>query len=123
MNINIKTMENIKIPSFKGCFPYSAEWLDDDTFLISFADRNDKNDRGDGTIGTVHSLYAEVHLDDNNAVVIGENVYDSNSGDYLCTNYHCVGDTISNEIGMDENTANEIKEYALAMMKTSVLLK
>jgi hypothetical protein len=107
-------MENIKTPSFKGCTPISEEWLDNGTFLICFADRNDKIDLDD----TINSLYAEVHLDENNSVVIGENIYDGNSRDYLYTNYHCIGDTISDEIGMDENTANEIKEYALARMKT-----
>ncbi len=111
-------MENIKTPSFKGCEPYADEWLDDDTFIVLFADRNDKIIDDDGVIDTVNSLYAEVHLDEDNAVVIGENVCDSNSNDYLYTNYHCIGDTISDEIGMDENTANEIKEYALAKMKT-----
>ena len=110
-------MENIKIPSFKGCEPYSEEWLDDDTFIIYFADRNDKITCDDEVIDTVNTLYAEVHLDENNAVVIGENIYERDSLDYLYTNYHCIGDTISNEIGMDEKTANEIKEYVLARMK------
>ena len=111
-------MENIKTPSFKGCSPCLEEWLDDDTFLILFADRNDKIDNGDEVIDTINSLYAEVHLDEDNAVVIGENIFDRNNGDYLYTNYHCVGDKIIDEIGMDENTANEIKEYALSKMKT-----
>lgn len=111
-------MENIKAPSFKGVYPKTEEWLDDDTFIIYFADRNDKITCDDEVIDTVNSLYAEVHLDEDNAVVIGENVYDGNSLDYLYTNYHCIGETISDEIGMDENTANEIKEYALAKMKT-----
>lgn len=107
-------MENIKTPSFKGCSPCLEEWLDDDTFVLYFADRNDKI----SWVDTINSLYAEVHLDEDNAVVIGENIYDRNSRDYLYTNYHCVGDTIIDEIGMDENTANEIKEYALTKMKT-----
>ena len=111
-------MENIKTPSFKGCSPYMEEWLDDDTFIIYFTNRNDKITCDDEVIDTLNSLYAEVHLDENNAVVIGENVYDGNSLDYLYTNYHCIGETISDEIGMDENTANEIKEYVLAKMKT-----
>lgn len=111
-------MENIKTPSFKGCKPSLEEWLDDDTFLILFADRNDKIDNDDEVIDTVNSLYAEVHLDENNAVVIGENIFESDSHDYLYTAYHCIGETISDEIGMDESTANEIKEYALAKMKT-----
>ena len=69
-------MENIKTPSFKGCSPYMEEWLDDDTFIIYFTNRNDKITCDDEVIDTLNSLYAEVHLDEDNAVVIGENVYD-----------------------------------------------
>jgi hypothetical protein len=112
-------MENTYTPSFKGCYPEYEEWLDDDTFIIYFADRRDRLESLDGEVtNTINTLFAEVHTDEDNAVVIGENVYESKTTDYIDTFYHCIGNEIRNEIEMDDKTANEIKEYALAKMKT-----
>lgn len=111
-------MEEIKKPCFKGVCPETEEWLDKDTFVVYFANRDSTCDCSDGTINTINQLYAEVHLDEDNAVIIGDNIYEKDDNEtYVDTDYYGL-DAPNQIIGMTDETANEIKEYALARMKT-----
>ena len=114
-------MENIKTPSFKGCYPIRENWLDDNTFVISFSPREDKMEGCDGKVtDTINQLYVEVQLDEGNRIVIGENVYEKGTTDFIDAYYHCVGNIIHDDIHMSDETAKEIKDYALAKMKSTM---
>lgn len=108
--------KNIEIPQYKGVCPAGNDWLDNDTFIVAFKDR--KNVENDG-LKTVRSLYAEVHLDENFKVVIGENIYEQdehgNVGDFLDTDYY------KERLDMDEKTAEHIKEWAIYAMRGDLM--
>lgn len=116
-------------PKFNGSSVAGNEWLDNDTFVVWFKDHNGEIKDSEGNIiKTMNSPYAEVHVDENNAVVLGENIFEvdneGNPTDYIGTDYYLVGERkVVNEDGFEldkpyklENGA-EIIQYALEQMK------
>lgn len=108
---------NIEIPQYKGVCPAGNEWLDNDTFIVIFKDR--KCVESDG-LKTVRSLYAEVHLDEDFKVVIGENIYEQESGDFVETEYYHKTQE-HGQLVMDEKTAEKIKAWAIYAMRGDLM--
>ena len=84
-------------PKFNGSSVAGNEWLDNDTFVVWFKDHNGEIKDSEGNIiKTMNSPYAEVHVDENNAVVLGENIFEvgneGNPTDYIGTDYYLVGE-------------------------------
>lgn len=96
-------------PVYHGVKPSVEDWLDDVTFVIYFAKRIEKEN--DEPI--MKQLYAEVHLDEDNDVIIGENWYEvvnGEEGDFIDAFYEF--DDMSQEV------KTEICNYALERMKS-----
>lgn len=110
----------MKEPIYKGCKPTDEMWLDNDTFVVYFEEREDILHAEDGDVETTNTLYAEIHVDENNDVYIGENVYEKDTQDYLGTNYKQCGSEMPNEIEMSDVLAKEIADYAMEAMKKSL---
>lgn len=113
--------KKIEIPQYKGVCPVANDWLDDDTFIVTFKDR--KCVESDG-LKTIRSLYAEVHLDEDFKVVIGENIYEQDEngqcGDFLDTDYY--HDTVEHgQLVMDEKTAEQVKTWAIYAMRGDLM--
>lgn len=91
-------------PNFKNSVCLASEWMDENTFVVWFKDRNEENK-------TINSPYVEVHVDENNKVVLGENIFkcdnEGNPTYYIDTKYYSV-DELSN--------GEEIVKYALDEM-------
>lgn len=104
-------------PHYFGYKPETEEWLDDDTFIVYFEERNSIEKVDGEKVVFKCQLYAEVHLDENNEVVIGENVYettaDGGEGDFIDTSYY----EGAPRLEMSRQTAKKIKEYALWRLK------
>lgn len=112
---------NIEIPQYKGVCPAGNDWLDNDTFIVTFKDR--KCVESDG-LKTVRSLYAEVHLDEDFKVVIGENIYEQDEngqcGDFIDTDYLYETDE-HGRLDMDEKTTKQIKAWAIYEMRGNIM--
>ena len=100
-------------PIYHDSEPLYEDWLDNDTFLITFSGRLEQ----EGDEKCFKQLYAEVHIDEDNKVVIGENWYEPISNEYVTTS----GDFIDENyefIDMSEELKQEIIDYTLERMKS-----
>lgn len=101
-------------PVYHDSEPIYEDWFDNDTFLITFSPRVEKEIVWGDEEKFVKQLYAEVHTDEDNKVVIGENWYevtkDGVAGDYVDANYEFDD--------MSEELEQKIKDYALERLKS-----
>lgn len=110
----------MKEPIYKGCKPTDEMWLDSDTFVVYFEEREDILHAEDGDVETTNTLYAEIHVDENNDVYIGENVYEKGTQDFIDCFYKQCGSEMLNQIEMSDELAKEIADYAMEAMKESL---
>ena len=102
--------------TYRGSEPIYEDWFDNDTFLITFSPRveKEKDIMGNNEVKFIKQLYAEVHTDEDNKVVIGENWYEATedgvAGDFVDANYEF--DDMSQEL------EQKIKDYALERLKS-----
>lgn len=119
-------------PTFKGSEVAGSEWMDNVTFMVWFKPRKGEITDSKGKKAKVeYNPFAEVHLDEDNKVVLGENIFDldvnGNAIDYVGTNYYNVAERkMTNEDGFDlglpydlEN-GEEIMRYAVEDMKSTM---
>lgn len=119
-------------PTFKGSNVAGSEWMDDVTFIVWFKPRKGEITDSEGkNVKVEYNPYAEVHLDEDNKVVLGENIFEldenGNVNDYIGTDYYDVAERkITNEDGFDldkpydlEN-GEEIMRYAVEDMKENM---
>ena len=119
-------------PTFKGSNVAGSEWMDDVTFIVWFKTRKGEIADSEGKkLDVEYNPYAEVHLDEDNKVVLGENIFEldenGNISDYIGTDYYDVAERkMTNEDGFDldkpydlEN-GEEIMRYAVEDMKTTM---
>lgn len=119
----MENSNNDKIPVFNGAYPVREMYLDKDTFIVYFSTRDRQIKDSDGrNVFVTSELFAEVHIDENNRVIIGESIYEKESGDFIDTNYY--GDDSDGHTtieGMTDIVANKIAEYTLQALKNSTL--
>lgn len=100
--------------TYRGSEPIYEDWFDNDTFLITFSPRVEKEIVWGDEEKFVKQLYAEVHTDEDNKVVIGENWYEVTengvAGDYV--------DAIYEFDDMSQELEQKIKDYALERLKS-----
>ena len=119
-------------PTFKGSKVTGSEWMDNVTFMVWFEPRKGEITDSDGKkVKVEYNPFAEVHLDEDNKVVLGENIFslDGNGNviDYVGTNYYNVAERkMVDEDGFDldnpydlEN-GEDIMRYAVEDMKTTM---
>lgn len=119
-------------PTFKGSKVAGSEWMDDITFIVWFKPRKGEITDSDGkNVKVEYNPYAEVHLDEDNNVVLGENIFEldenGNVNEYIGTEYYDVAERkMTNEDGFDldkpydlEN-GEEIIHYAVEDMKANM---
>ncbi len=119
-------------PTFKGSKVTSSEWMDNVTFMVWFEPRKGEITDSEGKkLNVEYNPFAEVHVDEDNKVVLGENIFsldgNGNSIDYVGTNYYNVAERkITNEddfdLGLpyDLENGEDIMRYAVKDMKTTM---
>lgn len=119
-------------PTFKGSEVAGSEWMDDVTFIVWFKPRKGEITDSEGKKLKVEYLaYAEVHLDEDNKVVLCDNIFELEEngyiGGFIDTDYYDVAERkITNENGFvldkpyDLENGEEIMCYAVEDMKANM---
>ena len=119
-------------PTFKGSKIAGSEWMDAVTFIVWFKARKGEITDSEGKkLKVEYNPYAEVHLDEDNKVVLSENIFELDENgyvsDYFSTDYYNVAERkITNEDGFvldkpyDLENGEEIMRYAVEDMKANM---